>query len=129
IWDGTPRVVTLRLGYRLPDSGEVLEQSVVVEAGPPEGASGDELRLSHESMAEHYAMANVYLGLRAATLQADRGGYDCALSTLDRLATSATRWVGETGDPDIEADLELIAMFQGNLREQGAQPVSDAQVD
>jgi Ca-activated chloride channel family protein len=119
IWDGRQRLAALRLRYRDPASGEHVEASLNVDAGPPATDSPAELRLSHESMAEHYAMYNVFLGLRTATRHAGRGDYNCALATLDSLDRSASRWIESTGDEDIIADRTLIARFQQNLRTAG----------
>jgi hypothetical protein len=79
-----------------------------------------EAYLSDEAMAEHYAMYNVYLGLREATREASWVGHDCALSTLDQLDASAASWQARYADEDIEADRDLLARFAAILRERGA---------
>lgn len=108
------------LRYRLPGGTQAAAQSADLAAGQP---TGSDPWLSHESMAEHYAMYNMFRGLRAATRMADWSAYDCALTTLDLLDQKAANWQLEAADPDIDADRELIAMFRQNLIAYGARGV------
>jgi Ca-activated chloride channel family protein len=120
VWDAGRTLASLRLGYRLPGGEERLDTRLDVDSGPDAPASADEVYLSDEAMAEHYAMYSMYLGLREATRFAGYGSYDCALGALERLDGSAASWQREFADPDIAADRELAAAFAGNLREAGA---------
>jgi len=115
-WHVSGPVATVDLAYRLPGSDEVLHQEVAVTSQASAGS--EEPWLSAESMAEHYAMLSVYLGLREATREAD-WSYSCAHTALARLDERAARWVAETADEDIAADRALIAEFIGNLETYG----------
>jgi MYXO-CTERM domain-containing protein len=115
-WHVSGPVATVDLAYRLPGSDQLLHQEVAVSS---QASAGDEEPwLSAESMAEHYAMLSVYLGLRQATRDAE-GSYSCAKTALARLDERAARWVEETGDQDVEADRALIAQFIDNLEAVG----------
>lgn len=119
-WEAGGETAAVTLRYRLPDSGELLEQTVTVSRQAPfEGESADEVWLSHESMAEHYAMYQVYVGLREATRDAGFGDAERAIATLERVDGQAATWVERTGDDDIAADRMLIAQFIANLRAGG----------
>jgi len=115
-WLASGPVATIDLAYRLPGSSEILHQEVAVASQA--SASSDEPWLSAESMAEHYAMVSMYLGLREATREA-ASSYSCARTALALLDQRAARWVEDTGDEDIEADRALIARFIGNLDARG----------
>jgi Ca-activated chloride channel family protein len=115
-WLASGPVATIDLSYRLPGSSEVLHQEVAISSEA--SADSDDPWLSAESMAEHYAMVSMYLGLREATREA-AWSYSCARTALARLDERAARWVQETGDEDIEADRTLIAQFIGNLEARG----------
>lgn len=116
-WLASGPVATVDLSYRLPGSSEILHQEVAVASEA--SAAADDPWLSAESMAEHYAMASMYVGLREATRQA-AASYSCARTALERLDERAARWIADTGDEDIEADRVLIAEFIGNLDSHGA---------
>jgi MYXO-CTERM domain-containing protein len=73
-------------------------------------------------------MYSVFRGLREATRLA-ASSHPCALAALERLDGKAASWQSDFADPDIEADRELIAQFEGNLRAHGALPVSDAEFE
>jgi Ca-activated chloride channel homolog len=120
-WQTRGQVAVLDLSYRLPGSSEVLHQQVAVssEASP----ESSDPWLSAESMAEHYAMYSMYVGLREATRQA-AVSYPCASTALALLDQKAARWNQEAADEDIEADRALIAQFRANLTALGAQPIA-----
>jgi Ca-activated chloride channel family protein len=128
VWDPSDAVASLRLRYRLPGAEEELETSLVVDSRPDAGASDREAYLSSEAMAEHYAMHNMYLGLREATRYA-ANTYDCALIALERLDDKAATWQREFADDDIAADREIIAQFQANLRQLGASDAPDGRFE
>ncbi|MCG8416697.1 MAG: VWA domain-containing protein [Proteobacteria bacterium] len=119
-FDNSGQVARIRMTYRLPGSEEELEQVVVVDNPADPGVPPDrDIYLSHQAMAEHYAMYNIYLGLREATRLAARD-YQCALSQLVALHNEIEGWNAEFEDPDIEADRQLVEQFIGNLEELGA---------
>jgi Ca-activated chloride channel family protein len=120
VWESRGWTADVTLRYRMPDGGELLEQTVAVSSEAQPTGSAGEVWLSHEAMAEHYAMHEVYRGLRQATRDAGAGLYDTAIATLERLDGHAATWVERTGDPDVAADRMLIAQFEGNLRAGGA---------
>ncbi len=119
VWEPSDALASLRLRYRLPGDEEPRESTVLVNSRPEPSSLEGNVYLSNEAMAEHYAMYSMFLGLREATRLADTS-YECALIALDRLDGRAATWQGEFGDEDIEADRQLIAQFQANLRELGA---------
>ena len=89
------------------------------EANPQETPA--EVFLSGPTMAERYAMYNVFLGFQLATQLADQGDYNCAAAVLGATRSNAATWNELHGtDPDITADLQLADMFLANLRSQGA---------
>jgi MYXO-CTERM domain-containing protein len=128
VWDPSDALAALRLRYRVPGEDGLRESSLLVDSRPEPNASTQEVYLGHEAMAEHYSMYSVFRGLRDATRLA-ASSHACALTALERLDGKAASWQSDFADPDIEADRELIAQFQGNLREHGALPVSDAEFD
>ena len=117
-WEYSGPVGEVALRFRLPGSSEVLTERVAIardQASPP----AENAWLSDESMAEHYAMYSMYLGLREATRRA-ASSYSCARAALERLDGKAATWNQERADDDIEADRALIAQFIDNLTAAGA---------
>ena len=112
--------VDMGSGYLLPGSSETITQRVPVESQA--SSEANDPWLSAESMAEHYAMYSMYLGLREATRQAE-WSYQCAAAALDQLDRKADTWNQEAADEDIDADRALIARFRANLAALGAAPV------
>jgi Ca-activated chloride channel homolog len=110
---------TIRLRYRSPGQDEIVEQVIAADSPLAPDASPQETWLSHEAMAERYAMFNTYLGLRDATREASHD-YHCARAVLETTDRALARWQIEHADPDLEADRRLIALFIGNLIEHGA---------
>ena len=113
-------VARVRLTYRLPGSNQIFEQSITVNNPADPGVPpAEDIYLSHQAMAEHYAAYNIYLGLRdaARTAQYDR---NCALSRLETLDREIASWNAEFNDADISADLVLVDKFMSNLQENGA---------
>ena len=122
-WEQAGSVGQVTLSYRLPGSSEVVTQELTVSRGEPSQPDDDTPWLSDESMAEHYAMYSMYVGLREATRQA-AWSYPCARAALELLDRKAAVWNQEAGDDDIEADRALIAQFIGNLAERGATAIA-----
>ena len=114
-----PEVATVTLSYRLPEGGDRIEQTIVVENPAAPGEILPEDYYSHTAVAENHAMYNMFLGLREATRSAQYD-YHCAMSQLERLDQEAARWNLEFADEDISADRELVAQFVENLRRFGA---------
>ncbi|MGE0550863.1 MAG: VWA domain-containing protein [Kofleriaceae bacterium] len=115
--DASPDVADIRLSYRLPNSTERITQRVELDYSADPSATPDDPFLSSPEMAERYAMYNLYLGIRAATVSSDR---NCAASALVATQQRALAWNETHQDPDIAADLMLIEQYLGNLRERGA---------
>jgi Ca-activated chloride channel homolog len=114
-------VANLTLSYRLPGSTDRITETVTLDyTANPQETPADPY-LFGPTMAERYAMYNVFLGFKLATQLADNGDYNCAAAVLGSTRTNAAAW-NEThdNDPDIAADLELADMFLANLRSQGA---------
>lgn len=120
-WQLRGHAADVVLRYRLPGSSEILTQRVAVASEP--SSASDTPWLSQESMAEHYAMYSMYVGLREAARQA-AASYNCAATALQVLDGRAATWNRERADEDIEADRQLIAQFAGNLAELGAAPLA-----
>jgi Ca-activated chloride channel family protein len=117
------RVASISLSYRLPGTAEVLTQQVEMTNPNPLGEAPGETYVSTQAMMEHYAAYNLYLGLRKGT-QLAAYHYDCALSALTALRSSADRFNSVFQDPDVSADIALIDQFSANLRAHGAQPTT-----
>jgi Ca-activated chloride channel family protein len=123
-----PDVATIHLRFRLPDSDEIIEQTIVVENPAAPGAVGDAPYYSHEAMAKQYAMYNMFLGLREATRSADYS-YDCAIAQLTDVTREAELWNRDFADEDITADRALVAQFLANLRNSGGRSEAELGYD
>jgi hypothetical protein len=119
----TDEVVTIRLSYRLPGTMEEVEQSFTVTSPYQPGVTPEEAWFSHQAMMKNYAVYNVFLGLRQATIQAAYS-HNCALGTLDQLRGATAAWNTTREDPDLIADLALIDQFRANLETAGAVPAT-----
>lgn len=114
-------VANLTLRYRMPNTQEIITDTVNLNYDRDPHEALEEPFLSYVEMAERYAMYNTFLGFRLATQLAASGDWNCAAATLQATRTSATAWNQTHGnDPDIEADLQLADMFLQNLRAHGA---------
>ena len=114
------KIADLTLSYRAPNSTERITQTFTLDYAHDPQEALDEPYLSYPEMSERYAMYNMFLGLRLATVYAETD-YNCAAAVLRQLRTTAQTW-GEkyTGDDDIAADLVLVDKFLANLRAKGA---------
>jgi Ca-activated chloride channel family protein len=110
----TGRVADVTLSYRTPGSTERISQSVKLDYAADPEATPEQPYLSAPEMTERYAMYNMFLGLRAATLSTDPG---CAMAVLDATRAGATAWNRSHEDPDLAADLMLVDEYRANLRE------------
>ncbi len=119
--DGPLGAVTL--SYRDPaaaDPNAVITQTFEVGSPPrTTGEPGPDPFVSRAAMAEHYAVYNMFLGLRYASEQADGGQYNCAYAALSTVRQRGAWWNENREDTDIASDLGLIDMFQGNLATAG----------
>jgi Ca-activated chloride channel family protein len=122
------RVAQLKLTFTDAASGETQEQTIIVSNPAAPGVSAELPYYSHEAMAKHAAMYNLYLGLRDATRYAVYS-HNYSLWILEQLEDSASRWNAEREDADITADLLLVDLFMGNLLERGAQPYDPGDPD
>ncbi len=118
---GIGDVADLTLRYRLPNTNEIITDTVKLNYDREPTQALEEPFLSYSEMAERYAMYNTFLGLRLATQMAEIGDINCAMSALTTMRANAAAWNQTHGpDPDIAADLELTDMFINNLRAKGA---------
>jgi Ca-activated chloride channel family protein len=116
------RVADLRLSYRAPGSTERVTHALALDYARDPREVPAEPYLSAASVAERYAMYNMYLGLEEATAAAQTS-YDCALAAL--LATRAearAHLARHEADQDLAADLALLERFADNLGARGALP-------
>lgn len=113
----TGRVADVTLSYRTPGSAVRVSQTVKVDYASDPGVTPEQPYLSAPEMAERYAMYNMFLGLRAATRAYSPA---CAMGALDATRSAATAWNASHEDPDLAADLTLIAQYRANLAELGA---------
>ena len=120
VWETRGWTADVNLRYELPDGGEPQSQTIAVSSDARPSADPADVWLSDQAMEEHYAMRELYLGLRQATREAGTGTYDGAIATLERLDGHAAAWVRATGDADVEADRMLIDQFIANLQAGGA---------
>jgi Ca-activated chloride channel family protein len=109
----TGRVASVTLSYRTPGSAERISQTVTLDYAADPEVTPEQPYLSAPEMAERYAMYNMFLGLRAATLSTDPG---CAMAVLDATRSGATAWNRSHEDPDLTADLMLVDKYSANLR-------------
>jgi Ca-activated chloride channel family protein len=119
-------IAEVRVRYRPVDSADYVEQVIEVQNPASPATTPEDAYYSHQAMAKQHAMYNLYLGLRAASDQAQYN-YNCALAQLRDLDGRAATWNLELLDDDIEADRALIELFMTNLRERGAQDVPEGQ--
>jgi Ca-activated chloride channel family protein len=113
-------IATVTLSYRQPNSTERLTHTVVLDYDRDPSEMLEQPYLSYPGMAERYAMYNMFLGFRLATLYA-QNDWNCAAAALNATRASATAWnTTHEGDPDIAADLVLMDKFVANLRTVGA---------
>lgn len=122
--DGSVGAVSLE--YTLPGTTETVSQTVDVSNPNAPGEAPDDTYVSADAMMQHYAMYNLFLGLREATRLA-ASNYDCSLSALAATRDSATRYNTVFNDPDVAADIALIDQFSANLRARGAVPTTLSQ--
>ncbi len=114
-------VADLTLSYRLPNTQEIITDTVKLNYDREPTEALEEPFLSYAEMGERYAMYNTFLGFRLATELASIGDFNCAAATLQSTRNNASAWNETHGqDPDITADLQLAEMFLGNLRAKGA---------
>ncbi|MGE0869641.1 MAG: VWA domain-containing protein [Kofleriaceae bacterium] len=112
-----PDVADIELSYRLPGASQRSTQRVALDYSADPSATPDDPFLSSPEMAERYAMYNMFLGIRAATVTSD---LSCAAAALSTTRRSAVAWLENHQDPDIAADLALVDQYLGNLRAHGA---------
>jgi Ca-activated chloride channel homolog len=111
-------VAELTLSYRMPDSPERFSQRVTLTYDSDPQQLLETPHLSFTELAERYAMYNVFLGLRQATIFA-QNDYECAAATLRSTRDSTRAWSSAHEDPDLAADLVLIDQFLANLAAKG----------
>jgi MYXO-CTERM domain-containing protein len=109
----TGRVADVTLSFRTPGSTERISQTVTLDYAADPEVTPEQPYLSAPQMAERYAMYNMFLGLRAATLSTDPG---CAMAVLDATRAGATAWNLGHQDPDLTADLMLVDEYRTNLQ-------------
>lgn len=114
--DDDDGVIDVALAYRAPGEGEARAVEVTLDAPPRDDEAP---HYSHPAMAERMAIYNIYRGLHQVTSEAE-WSHDCALVKVERLRRAVEGWNAEADDPDVAADLELIARLAENLRAAGA---------
>lgn len=110
-------LATVRLTYRLPETGEVFTQMVTVNSpylSTETPAEAEDTYLSNQTLKHQHAMYELFLGLRRAATEAETD-YSCAIATLDKLDTRTRAWNTTFEDVDVIDDLDLIAQFRENL--------------
>ncbi len=110
---------TVTLTYRMPNSSQLVTQTLNVAPPTPVGAPATGFVASSAVMNQAAPMYHVFRGLRFATQVAQ---YDatCALTALTLLRSKASEFVAEYPDYDLTADLALIDKFIANLKSNGA---------
>jgi hypothetical protein len=111
------KVADLTLTYHTPGSDQPITQSVTLQYANDPTETPDPPYLSAPEMAPRFAMYNMFLGLRAATV-ADNP--NCAAVDLANTRAAATAWNQEQENPDIAADLTLVDLYRSNLATIGA---------
>jgi Ca-activated chloride channel family protein len=110
------KVADLKLTYRLPGSTETHTETITLAYPNDPSETPADTYLSTPEMAERYAMYNVFLGLRFATVSYDAS---CATAALQSTRTAAQTWNATHEDPDLAADIQLLDMYIANLAEIG----------
>ncbi len=115
--DGAAATVTL--SYRLPNSTQVVTQTVVIAPPVPADAPVEGFFATHDAMKQAAPMYHVFRGLRLAT---DVAQYDinCALTALLILRDQASAFVVEHPDYDLTADVALVDKYIAVLKGRGA---------
>jgi len=113
ITGNTGRVADLMLSFRAPGSQERISQVTALDYAIDPAETPEQPYLSIPEMAERFAMYNMFLGIRAATVASSPG---CAISVLEATRAAATTWNAEHEDPDLAADLMLVQQYLANLR-------------
>ena len=111
------KVADLSLSYRAPGSTTVITQTVTLAYPNDPTETPDPPYLSAPEMAPRFAMYNMFLGLRAATLDTNP---NCAAADLAATRAAATAWNQTQENPDIAADLTLVDLYRANLAAVGA---------
>ena len=117
--DAASTAATLTLSYRLPNSAQLVTQTVAIMPPVPVDAPAEAVVFSHDAMKQAAPMYHVFRGLRLATQVAE---YDinCALTTLQTLRAQASAFIVEYPDYDLAADLALVDKFINVLKSRGA---------
>jgi Ca-activated chloride channel family protein len=117
--DEEPVVASLELSFRDPDSGERVEDSVVLRYPHPaqtleERGYFDAPNLA--SVQKSFVMLNVFVGIERVVIDyhSNRAGTR-TLSELDTLIAAVADYNEEMRDKDIELDLELLDRLRQNL--------------
>jgi Ca-activated chloride channel family protein len=108
----TGRVADVTLSYRTPGSAVRISQAAALDYAADPEVTPEQPYLSAPEIAERYAMYNMFLGLRAATVSTDPG---CAMAVLEATGAGATAWNRSHEDPDLTADLMLVDEYRANL--------------
>ena len=109
----TGRVADLMLSFRTPGSEERISQVTSLDYTRDPAETPEQPYLSIPEMTERFAMYNMFLGIRAATVASSPG---CAIAALEATRTAATAWNREHEDADLAADLMLVDQYLANLR-------------
>ena len=110
---------TVTLSYRLPNSMQVVTQTVAIASPAPIDVPADLFVAKHNAMKQAAPMYHMFRGLRLATQVAEYD-IDCALTTLQTLRSKASAFVNEYPDYDLTADLALVDAFITVLKGRGA---------
>ncbi len=114
------KIADLRISYRLPDSTERITETLALDYNRDPQEQLAEPYLSYPTMAERFAMYNMYLGLHGAAERAE-SDHACATAALLATRSAAAAWVsGHEEDQDLAADLALVDQFLANLYAAGA---------
>ncbi|MFO7562163.1 MAG: VWA domain-containing protein [Enhygromyxa sp.] len=109
----------LEFRYRVPQTGELVEQQVAIASPLAPWETPAEGHFEGESVEKGFVMLNIYVGFEMAASRASIGDYGGALTILRPLRSSVQGWVDAHEDADIEDDLLYIELFIANLEAQG----------
>ena len=118
----TRLVAHLVLKYTDARTGERVEQVVSVDNALAPGEIPDGGHYANATVEKGFLMLNLLRGFEIAMDLVADGDPGTALSTLQVLSQSIGGWLARhpDGEPDIEADLVLVAQFIRNLQSRGA---------
>ncbi len=113
-------VGTIDLSWRVPGTGERVEQTVRVD-GPGTFVDGDRFFVD-QTAEKGFVTLNLYVAFRMAAEAAARGDDGAAIGVLNAVGVNVADWLQDNPDSDIQDDLVYVDRFRENLLERTPEP-------